>query len=678
MDATLDSIIARNVSSFRASSNFAEHNGQHDVEPAAAENDWNTFARFFKTVRSSSAFDSAASLSFTAVAYASSREEADARSPFPVAGVAGAGRTSPSASAFSSASFASRASRRSFAAAVSSAHAAALAAFDAADAVSRAVSTASARASTTRLSSIFTFSGAGTRASPSKTSAKRSLVDANSDRMDSSLENNSSRFSRVFSADSPAAAARSCSARRRLRVFSAASIASFFCETAEAGGGGGGERVGRSAKRLAGRRRRALEKRTTRERRRARGKRSRSRLFELHRDARRRVRVSPLVEQLFRVVDASSQVLNRVVGHRERGHLSRGVVSSAPARAPSLLARLGRLPRGGELPGDLVHLARGSVVLRAVLRAQLVRGAREPIEEVARPRAHGGVRGDRLRGVAELARARARGGGGGERRRRRPDIVRVRGDERGELRVVQAHETRVSVSRKGGTRAIDRATRLRRARAETLSVRLRLRGELAVRAQIALALLAEFSRARGERRALRVVAFELGAELGGFRAERVAVRLQVFERVRQLVLQARAAARALRDDDVALRLEQRLLLRDLPNQAQVVVSRFQRLVRAVNLFLQRSHAFAQSRRLSRVLVQSLLQLRRVVALHAQRFYLELVLLDRRALLLAQLVDVLQRFRVFRGAENFVKLLLQRRRLSQRPVAVLLMHEHDVL
>mmetsp|Transcript_10007 Transcript_10007/g.41225 ORF Transcript_10007/g.41225 Transcript_10007/m.41225 type:complete len:246 (+) Transcript_10007:3561-4298(+) len=55
-----------------------------------------------------------------------------------------------------------------------------------------------------------------------------------------------------------------------------------------------------------------------------------------------------------------------------------------------------------------------------------------------------------------------------------------------------------------------------------------------------------------------------------------------------------------------------------------------------------------------------------------------MLFDRRGLLLSQPSDVLEGLCVLRSAEYLVKLFLQRRCLSQRPVAVLLVDEHHVL
>lgn len=67
----------------------------------------------------------------------------------------------------------------------------------------------------------------------------------------------------------------------------------------------------------------------------------------------------------------------------------------------------------------------------------------------------------------------------------------------------------------------------------------------------------------------------------------------------------------------------------------------------------------------------------MIFLKSEIFNPQLVLLDGRRLFLPQLRDVLQRLGVLRGAEDLVELLLQRRRLAEGPVAVLLVHKDDV-
>ena len=68
----------------------------------------------------------------------------------------------------------------------------------------------------------------------------------------------------------------------------------------------------------------------------------------------------------------------------------------------------------------------------------------------------------------------------------------------------------------------------------------------------------------------------------------------------------------------------------------------------------------------------------MVLLHLELFFDQAELFDFLRVLLLQLADVLQRLGVLRGAEDLVELLLERRRLAQRPVRVLLVHKHHVL
>ena len=90
------------------------------------------------------------------------------------------------------------------------------------------------------------------------------------------------------------------------------------------------------------------------------------------------------------------------------------------------------------------------------------------------------------------------------------------------------------------------------------------------------------------------------------------------------------------------------------------------------------HPRSERRGLVPRVVVPILQLGCVIFLQPEVLHPQLMLFDRRGLLLSQPSDVLEGLCVLRSAEYLVKLFLQRRCLSQRPVAVLLVDEHHVL
>ena len=328
---------------------------------------------------------------------------------------------------------------------------------------------------------------------------------------------------------------------------------------------------------------------------------------------------------------ARANVLHSLVGHGVRRQLVRDLIRASSPRVSLFRAKAHRLLGGGDFTVRGVRLRGARVVLRAVFRTERVRLAAEPLEE-------------RLGFGANLARVRGEEGGRGA-------DAGVPRDHLGEERGAIGH---------------------------ALGLRLSLRAEFAVHAKVPLSafLVRRHLQARVVHLALRGV--QLALRRRDLLVE-VFVKLGEFlVRVVELVSKRLATTNVLRHDRLASRLELPATLRNFPKMRDALVRAVHHALRLLDLAVERAHALAQRRRARRILLVPRAEFHRVVLLHAKLLLDEAKLLYLDVLLLLQLVDVLERLGVFGGGEDLVELFLERRRLAEGPVGILLVDEDDVL